>query len=135
MSKFVQVNISIGKASISLQTDTVNNNGPVSIFGADDLTQDELSFVAAISGMVRALASGHPISYVFQPEKECDMNRLVSCEWMSSGTLRIKPGTVTRMYEHAETQEEAVSRARSFTCKFGLAIRLPKKRAVARTTH
>lgn len=128
MSKFVQVTVSIGKTTVSLQTDTVNNNGPVSIYGADELTQDELAFIAAISGMIRALASEHPISYVFRPEQECDMERMVSCEWLSSGTLRIKPGTVHRPYQHAETRDEAVSRLRSFTCKYGLAIRLPNKR-------
>lgn len=127
MTKEIKVFVSLGDTHVSITNDKHQNNGQVTVANGI-LNQDELAMVGIISSLVRQLTIGNPLCYVFKPEEEIEVHRLVMCEWMINGGLRIKPGTATRKYQHAETQEEALKRERSFTCEYSLAIMLPKKR-------
>lgn len=124
----IKVFVTIGAAHCSISNDVYENNGAVQISGNSTITQDEFAMLGVISSMVRQLTSGNPLCYTFKPEEEVDIHRLVMCEWLINGTLRIKPGVAARRYQHAETEEEALQRGRSFTCEYSLALRLPQKR-------
>lgn len=123
----IKVFISVGDAHISIESDPDGNNGQVQLSGGI-VSQDIFAMAGIISSMMRIIMSGKPLCFVFRPEQEVDLTRLVMCEWLLSGTLRIKPGVAARRYQHAETAEQALVRTRAFTCEYALALRLPAKR-------
>lgn len=125
--RMIKTFVTIGDVHCSIESDVAGNNGQVTIHGGA-ITQDEMAMLGIISSMMRTIMSGNPLCFVFKPEQEVDIHRLVTCEWLGNGVLRIKEGKPHRKYQHAETQEQAVSREKSFTCPYSLALVLPKKR-------
>lgn len=130
--KDIEGNIQIGNAFCQFTTmgDVVFNG---------EVTSDQMAALAMINEILRRLRSGRLIQYDFDPLSLDNEERLVHCEWLPSGNLKMhknKDGSLevpTRKWHHAWTQAEAMSRPRGFTCLLSLAQTLPRRRIITKT--
>lgn len=96
----------------------------ISVRSGQALTLDELAAIAAITETIRMLRSGKFVHYEFNPTNLADENKLVKCEWLRSGNLKIH-GNTDKLYRYVETYEEAMLEQRTFTCRRSLLAKLP----------
>jgi hypothetical protein len=115
-----------------IQFDTA---GTVEIKGAP-LTADEMAAIAHVSELLRRLRTGKVITYDFDPLAFQDGERMISCEWLPSGNLKLNmddsgenPRQVNKRYDHAFSISQAMSKHRTFTCSLNLYMMLPRRRA------
>lgn len=125
--KDIEANIQIGNAFCQFTP-----LGDIIING--ELTSDQMAGIAMINEILRRLRSGRLVQYDFDPIMLDNEERLVHCEWLKSGNLKIhknNDGSLeipTRRWNHAWTRAEAMSRARGFTCTLSLLQMLPRRR-------
>lgn len=110
---------------------TVEDDGriDISVSTGKKMTSEELAAAAIISEMLTRLRSGKFVRYDFNAQSFEDETRLVKCEWLRSGNLKIH-GPADKQYDHAENKEQALSKHRTFTCSVALSKLIPKKREI-----
>ena len=122
----LQANIYIGDILIRItgvpeKECIIEMSGPV--------TSNELSAIHCIAETVRCLKNNKPIDYHFNPMiTEEDQSKFYKCEWMRSGRLIIRDANPSRMWQHATTRSQAISRTRVFTCPVSIYKQLPARK-------
>lgn len=105
----------------------INANGV--IYPANvTLSPSEHNGVALISEVLRRLRSDRPIEIDMPPTIMVAIDKLVMCEWLDSGTLKVHDKEPDRKWKHCDNEVQALAAQRSFTCNESLSKALPKKR-------
>ena len=106
-----------------------NDQIEVAVGRGKTMSADEFAAAAIISEVLTRLRGGKFVSYDFNAKSFEDEARLVKCEWLKSGNLKIH-GPTEKQHDHADTVEEAMHKHRTFTCSVSVSRLIPKKRVV-----
>jgi hypothetical protein len=106
----------------------LKHTGFCEIHGAIPLTPSELACLAIISDMLKSLREGRDVlEYNIDPG-QLVRNEVITCDWSSNGYLRKRADKPTRLYMHATTFQEAMTRRGSFTTTMAVFQLLPARR-------
>lgn len=116
-----------GTVRIGSSTIMINANGIVYPSNCL-LSPSENNGVALIAEILRRLRCGKSLEVEMPRSIMIAVDKLVMCEWLDSGTLKVHADEPNRKWMHCDTEVEAIAAKRSFTCYESLSRTLPSKR-------
>lgn len=86
--------------------------------------------------VIEAYQKGVDLERWFTPDRNVEQDlEIVKCQWAPDGTLRVIEPSAEKRFMHAEDVEEAMSRARNFTCTRYVYRLCPKRRLRGQQTN
>jgi hypothetical protein len=121
--KKYEATIVVGQSTISILS-----SGRVLYPSKMELSPSENAAVTLIAEILRKLRADKSIELEIPPSMLMEIEPLIMCEWLDSGSLKIHEKQPERKWQHADSALQATAAKRSFTCYRSLLPQIPQKR-------